>query len=325
MARFIAALTLSGASKLTSPWSRRNGSLTLYIMSRMRMMPENGMVSRNWPMVRSYQLPTPQLPTPQLPTPQHPTPKEHPTLNSQNPNTKGSWKRETGNGKRETGNRQRATGNGQPATTRLHQREDALQRGGGAVDGQVADVEVPHAGRGQLADRPGAHRIRRGALRKLLRQRRDRHGQELAQRLERLRVRRSIVEDAEHPGQSKPPALCFGEEALHGGTAVMRHDLCQVELGGRAIVEEVRHLRRGVAVRVGPAAERDLSVARADHLAQLPRVLDAARRPDVLVAAEDHERLEAVMARAVRVGQAELCRVLAGQEGDHVRARHVAA
>jgi hypothetical protein len=51
MARCIAVFTVSGASKLTSPWSRRNGSLTLYIMSRMRMMPENGTLSRNCPMV----------------------------------------------------------------------------------------------------------------------------------------------------------------------------------------------------------------------------------------------------------------------------------
>src|SRR5205823_5140169 len=52
MAPRMAAFTVSGASKLTSPWSRRNGSLTLYIMSRMRMMPENGTVSRNWPIRR---------------------------------------------------------------------------------------------------------------------------------------------------------------------------------------------------------------------------------------------------------------------------------
>src|SRR4029078_4008521 len=55
--------------------------------------------------------PNSQLLNSQVPTPQLPTPKEHPTLNSQNPNTKGSWKRETGNGKPATGNGQRATGN----------------------------------------------------------------------------------------------------------------------------------------------------------------------------------------------------------------------
>ena len=38
-------LTVSGASKLTSPWSSRNGFSTPYIMSRMRMMPEKGMES----------------------------------------------------------------------------------------------------------------------------------------------------------------------------------------------------------------------------------------------------------------------------------------
>src|SRR5919112_5206846 len=49
MARCIAALTVSGESKLTSPWSRRYGSFTVYIMSRMRMMPEKGTLSRKVP------------------------------------------------------------------------------------------------------------------------------------------------------------------------------------------------------------------------------------------------------------------------------------
>src|SRR5262245_49230871 len=50
MARRIAALTVSGASKLTSPWSSLKGRSTAYIMSRMRMMPEKGTRSRYSPM-----------------------------------------------------------------------------------------------------------------------------------------------------------------------------------------------------------------------------------------------------------------------------------
>src|SRR5690606_12580991 len=46
MALVSAFLTDGGASKLTSPWSSRKGLSTEYIMSRMRMMPEKGTVSR---------------------------------------------------------------------------------------------------------------------------------------------------------------------------------------------------------------------------------------------------------------------------------------
>ena len=127
------------------------------------------------------------------------------------------------------------------------------------------------------------------------------------------------------PGSAESRPRRFLEKALDRRPAVMRDDLRQVELGGDAVVEQVPHLRRGVRVRIRPAAERQLGLARADHLAQLPRVLDASRRPDVLVAAEHDERLEAVLPRAIRVGQAVLRRVLAGQKRDDVRARHVAA
>ena len=52
VARRIAALTVSGASKLTSPWSSLKGRSTAYIMSRMRMIPEKGTRSRYSPMSR---------------------------------------------------------------------------------------------------------------------------------------------------------------------------------------------------------------------------------------------------------------------------------
>jgi hypothetical protein len=50
-------------------------------------------------------------------------------------------------------------------------------------------------------------------------------------------------------------------------------------------------------------------------------VLDDAGTADVLVAAEDNERWEPVLHGLVRVGQAELHRVLRGEEGDDARAR----
>src|SRR4051812_18526845 len=46
MARAIPFFTVSGESKLTSPWSRRYGLSSANIISRMRMMPDRGTPSR---------------------------------------------------------------------------------------------------------------------------------------------------------------------------------------------------------------------------------------------------------------------------------------
>ena len=54
-------------------------------------------------------------------------------------------------------------------------------------------------------------------------------------------------------------------------------------------------------------------------------MIDAARRADLLVAAEDDQRRKAVEVRAVGVREAVLQRVLRGQERHHVIARHVLA
>ena len=64
---------------------------------------------------------------------------------------------------------------------------------------------------------------------------------------------------------------------------------------------------------------------RANLLAQLPRVLDAARAADVLVAAEHDERREAVMRGLVGVAEAEIQRVLARQKRHDLCARDVGA
>src|SRR5215471_18579832 len=163
MARRIAALTVSGESKLTSPWSRRKGSLTPYIMSRMRMMPENGMSSRNWPTTRILS--------------------------------------------------GRSLGH-LILPRALHHREHPFQRGRRAPDRQVADVEVPHARGAQLADGPRADRIRRRAGGEFRLQLVERYREELAERLERRRFRRAIVEHAEHARQGEPSPVRLGKERL---------------------------------------------------------------------------------------------------------------
>jgi hypothetical protein len=53
---------------------------------------------------------------------------------------------------------------------------------------------------------------------------------------------------------------------------------------------------------------------RANHLPQLPGVLERSRPADVLVAAEDDQRRKAVVHRLVGVGLAELQRVLGREE-----------
>ena len=52
-------------------------------------------------------------------------------------------------------------------------------------------------------------------------------------------------------------------------------------------------------------------------------MLDATRGAKALVSSEHHERLEAVVMRAIRVGETVLERMLAGQERHHPRARYI--
>ena len=78
-------------------------------------------------------------------------------------------------------------------------------------------------------------------------------------------------------------------------------------------------------MRVRPAAERDPVIAPAEHLAQLPRVLDAARRAHRFVAAEHDQRRKAVLMRALGVRQAVLERMLRRDERHDALARHVVA
>ena len=76
-------------------------------------------------------------------------------------------------------------------------------------------------------------------------------------------------------------------------------------------------------MRIRPSPKRQIRPVLADVLAQLPRMLDAARRADVLVAAKHHERLESMLTGAVGIAQAPLQRMLARQKRHDARPRHV--
>ena len=86
--------------------------------------------------------------------------------------------------------------------------------------------------------------------------------------------------------------------------AVMRNDLGQVELRGRMLVEQMGDLP--LPMWVGPSAEQQLRLvlrisSRSCHACATHR-----GGPHALVAAEDDERVEPVLHRAVGVGRAVL-------------------
>ena len=70
---------------------------------------------------------------------------------------------------------------------------------------------------------------------------------------------------------------------------------------------------------IGPPAQFEVRVARAQLLPQLPRVFDASRTTDMLVPAKYDDRREAVVRCLVGIPKAELQRVLGGEERDDVR------
>ena len=105
--------------------------------------------------------------------------------------------------------------------------------------------------------------------------------------------------------------------------AVMRHDLRQIELGRHALGHQEAHLRRRIGMRIRPSAERQIGSVLPDVLAQLPRMLDAARRADVLVAAKHHERLESMLVGAIGIAQAPLQRMFRRQKRRDARTRDI--
>ena len=90
-----------------------------------------------------------------------------------------------------------------------------------------------------------------------------RHGQELAQRFERPSVRRSVVEDAEHPRQREAAALAASAGSARRPARLWCETIC-VRKNSAVTRSSSRCATcvRGVAVRVGPSAERQLVLAR---------------------------------------------------------------
>src|SRR5919106_1710299 len=78
-------------------------------------------------------------------------------------------------------------------------------------------------------------------------------------------------------------------------------------------------------MRVGPPPERQPWLPQPDLVAELPRMLDAARPPERPVAAEDDERREPVLPRLFGIAQTEIERMLRREERDDAIARQIAA
>ena len=72
-------------------------------------------------------------------------------------------------------------------------------------------------------------------------------------------------------------------------------------------------------MRIRPSTECEIGDALPNLIAELPRMLDTSRRPHAFVTAEHDECIEAVMMRAIRVTEAVIEWVLAGEEGNDSR------
>jgi hypothetical protein len=207
------------------------------------------------------------------------------------------------------------------AHTRLAQ--DLTERLRGARDGQVRDVEVPHARAHQGANRQRADIRGIETAGKIGDEPFDGHRQELAQHGQRLRVGAPVVEHAEHARHRDAPLPGLLQEPLNEAGVVMRHDLRQVELAGERRAGQQVGLPGRIGVRIGPPAQGQTRQALADGLPQLPRVLHAARRAHVFVAAEHDERRKPLLGRPVSVCKAIVQRVLRRQERHHAVPRRV--
>src|SRR5213075_2082352 len=128
----------------------------------------------------------------------------------------------------------------------------------------------------------------------------------------------AVEEHAEHSRLGDAAPLHFADEAFNGRGIQVADNLRQVELRGETVVDDVIHLAGRIAVWIRPAAKRQARLARANLLAQLPRVLDASCAADALVSSQNDERGETVLPRLLRVRQAEVERVLGRKERDDV-------
>jgi len=78
-------------------------------------------------------------------------------------------------------------------------------------------------------------------------------------------------------------------------------------------------------MRICPSAKREIGDALPDLLAQLPRMFNAPRRPDPLVAPKHDERFEPMVARPIGIRETVIDRMLARQERHDTGSRDVDA
>jgi hypothetical protein len=149
--------------------------------------------------------------------------------------------------------------------------------------------------------------------------------EETGERPQRPRVGAAVIEHAEDAGYAETSVRAASlRKASTSACRLARDDLRQEKIGVRVRVAKELHLRHGVGDRVGPAAELQLGMARAQLGAQLPRMFDDAGAADAL--ARPPSITSAGKAGVRRPGRgtrrAILKRMLGGQERDDAAAGH---
>src|SRR6185295_14692785 len=104
----------------------------------------------------------------------------------------------------------------------------------------------------------------------------------------------------------------FANESFDGLNVQVADNLREVVLSVEGLVAHERDLLRSISVRIGPAAERQSWFARANLLAQLPRMLDAARPSNAPVPPEHDERRKSMLPCLFGIREAEFDRMLRG-------------
>src|SRR6185369_180429 len=114
--------------------------------------------------------------------------------------------------------------------------ENLAQRCGGAVERQIADVEVTSAGVDHRAQRSGAHVNRRRAGAEFTSETFSRNRQKLPQRRERLRIRASVEKDPEDSRLVDASIPRLADESFDRLDVQVADNLRQVVLGVKAAV-----------------------------------------------------------------------------------------
>ena len=105
----------------------------------------------------------------------------------------------------------------------------------------------------------------------------------------------------------------------------MADDLRQEELCAEGRRCQKIDLTVRIGVRIRPAAQRDRVIPLSQHLPELPRVLDAARGADPLIAAENDKRRKPALVGSLGVRETVRHRMLCRQERDDPLARNISA